>query len=367
MGWRVSDGEANMYDPVTTQSKSVMASFKLFSRFYDLEGAVYHGGAIAYALLGYAAGFAGLFADSLLINGFATLLLSHAMIIAGYLIHEAGHNTVFRTNQDNARLGAFLSHLCGSSYGTFEDMRFKHFRHHVDIGDFAWFDSDGWFARHPIVLKGIRVLEWYYVPAHEFIMHGVMLLTSFVIPERRDQRLRNVAVIIMRGGLFLLLLIYAPKVALLYFVAYSLMLIVFRFMDAVQHDYGSTPTLFDKAPGPRKGDLVWEQAHSFSNPLSLEFEKLNWLVLNFGFHNAHHAKPTTPWFRLPALHREMFADNPNAVIAFSAQLKIYHTGRVYRVARLADAPDEPVGPAFLEAAQLARISGGNAANFLTSF
>ena len=65
----MSDGEANMSEPVTIRLKSVMASFKLLSRFYDLEGATHHGGAIAYAVFGYAAGLAGLFADSLLING----------------------------------------------------------------------------------------------------------------------------------------------------------------------------------------------------------------------------------------------------------------------------------------------------------
>jgi fatty acid desaturase len=138
----------------------------------------------------------------------------------------------------------------------------------------------------------------------------------------------------------------------------------------VQHDYGGTPTLFDETPGPHKGDLRWEQAHTFSNPLSLKFEKLNWLVLNFGFHNAHHAKPTVPWFRLPALHREMFTGTSEEVIGFTAQLRIYHHGRVERIVNRTDGSAEgnhPVGQAFLEAAQLARIPGGNAASFLTSF
>lgn len=150
------------------------------------------------------------------------------------------------------------------------------------------------------------------------------------------------------------------------------MLIVLRFMDSLQHDYGGTPTLFDSAPGPRKGDMVWEQAHTFSVPLSLQYDAFNWLVLNFGYHNAHHAKPTVPWFRLPALHREMFGDDPQAVIPFTAQLKIYHRGRVARITKwaeqsVADDVEVPVGSAFLETAQHARVPGGNAASFLTSF
>jgi omega-6 fatty acid desaturase (delta-12 desaturase) len=46
--------------------------------------------------------------------------------------------------------------------------------------------------------------------------------------------------------------------------------------------------------------------------ISFRYELPNWLVLNFGYHNAHHAKPTAPWYRLPALHRELFGDDPTA-------------------------------------------------------
>ena len=349
-------------------------------QFFDRQGRRYQGAAIAYAILGYATGIAGLFAESWIVNILATLLLSHAMIIAAYLIHECGHNMVFQANRDNARLGRVLSWVCGSAYGTFEDIRFKHFRHHVDNGDLVWFDHERWFADHPFVLKVTQWLEWCYVPAHEVIMHAVMVLTSFVIPERRDQRRRNVTVIIVRTGLYVLLLFYAPKAALFYLVATLAMLIVLRFMDSVQHDYGGVTTLFDEAPGPRKGDLVWEQAHTFSNPLSLKYERLNWLVLNFGYHNAHHAKPTVPWFRLPALHREMLGDDPKMVIPFGAQLKIYHRGRVARIYKWEEKWEEkwgerspqddvayPVGRDFLEAAQHAHVPGGNAASFLTSF
>ncbi len=198
-------------------------------------------------------------------------------------------------------------------------------------------------------------------------MHGIMAFTSFLIPERRGQRRRNLSVIVARCGIYLLVLAIYPKVAVMYAIAYMMMLIVLRFMDGLQHDYGGVTTLFDKNPGPHKGDLVWEQAHTFSVPLSMKYEKLNWLVLNFGFHNAHHARPTVPWFRLPALHREMTGDNPLAVIPFAAQVKIYHQGRVDRIYKWDEEKSYPEGPDFLLAAQRARIPGGNAASFLTSF
>jgi fatty acid desaturase len=66
------------------------------------------------------------------VNAAATLLLAHAMVIAAYLIHECGHNLVFKRSRHNAALGRAMSWLCGASYGTYEDMRYKHFRHHVD-------------------------------------------------------------------------------------------------------------------------------------------------------------------------------------------------------------------------------------------
>jgi hypothetical protein len=46
-------------------------------------------------------------------------------------------------------------------------------------------------------------------------MHGVMVLTSFIIPQRREQRARNIAVILIRGGIFVALVIVVPKVAVL--------------------------------------------------------------------------------------------------------------------------------------------------------
>mgnify|MGYP000471007602 CR=1 FL=1 len=188
--------------------------------FRKPEGFRYHGSALAYAVSAYILGFAGLFFASGLGLALSTLLLAHGMIIAAYMIHEAAHNTVFKDNAHNARLGEYLSWMCGSAYGTYEDMRFKHFRHHVDNDDVVWFDYEIFFARYPRVLKLVQGLEWFYIPAHEFIMHGIMILSAYVIPQRREQRTRNLTVICVRGGLFLALLVWAPGVACLYALAY---------------------------------------------------------------------------------------------------------------------------------------------------
>ena len=330
-------------------------------------GLTYNGAAVIYAVAGYICGFAGLFHEAWTVNMLATVLLAHAMVIAAYLIHECGHNLVFRSSRANARLGRIMSWLCGAAYGTYEDMRYKHFRHHVDNDDVVWFEYEEWFERHPLVLSATRALEWLYIPAHDLIMHVVMAFTSFIIPQRRDQRARNVTVLVIRGGIFVVLIALFPKAALLYAVAYLLMMHVLRFMDAHQHDYPYNATLFDYAPPPHKGDHEWEQEHTFSVPHSLLFEKLNWLTLNFGYHNAHHADMNVPWYRLPALHRELTGNDPARVIPLGAQLKLYHRNRVRRVCS-PQPEDYPKGAGYLRAARTGDAPiGGNAASFLTSF
>ena len=333
----------------------------------DPLGLRYYGLATLYAVAAYVLGFAGLFSTSWAVSIPATLLLAHGMIIAAYMIHECGHNMVFNHSRHNAYLGRFMSWLCGAAYGTYEDMRYKHFRHHVDNDDVVWFDYDAFFERHPHLTNVTRILEWFYIPAHDLIMHGVMVLTSFIIPQRREQRVRNVAVILIRGGIFVTLAIVVPKVALLYAVAYLIMMHVLRFMDSVQHDYGYNTTLFEYVKPPHKGDIQWEQEHTFSNPVSLRFPKLNWLVLNFGYHNAHHMDMNMPFYRLPELHRELTGNDPSRVIPFRSQLKLYHRNRVQRIYN-SQPEDYPKGDIYLRTAQSGRGPiGGNAASFLTSF
>ena len=337
-------------------------------RLKEREGLLYYGLAVSYACVAYVLGFAALFSNLWVVNAAGTLLLAHAMIIAAYLIHECGHNAIFHRQRDNARLGEFLSWLCGSSYGTYEDMRYKHFRHHVDNADVVCFDYDRVFENHPVFTRIVQALEWFYIPAHDLMMHGVMVLTSFVIPERRDQRMRNVTVILIRGGLFVALLVFFPKVALLYVVAYLILVHVLRFMDSLQHDYDYILTLYDpKVRAPHKGDRAWEQEHTFSPALSLRHPWLNLLVLNFGYHNAHHADMNLPFYRLPEKHRELTGNDPERVIPLLAQLRVYHRNRVRRV--WSDRPEDyPQGDAYLRAARsgIGRV-GGNAASFLTSF
>jgi len=337
---------------------------------HEPQGMLFHGGALLYALLAYGLGFAGLFSANGWVYGLAVLALAHGMIIAAYLIHECGHNTIFRRNEHNARLGRFLNWMTGTSYGTFEDIRYKHFRHHMDNDDAVWWEYEKFFEKHPVIYRVTRWLEWLYIPAHELIMHFITVFTSFIIPQRRDQRLRNVMVILIRGSIFLALAWFYPRVAIGYVLAYFVLLHVLRLMDSTHHDYGPNPSLFEDKPPSRFGGRATEQNHTFSCPLSLRFIPLNWLVLNFGFHNAHHARPTVPWYRLPEFDEKTFGRDPLRFIPFSAQLKMYHRYRVYRVMHEGGPLDNEqgaMGADYLRACQQARNYGGNAVSFLTSF
>lgn len=333
--------------------------------FKTREGMGYYGLALLYVTVAYGVGLAGLFASAWPLRIGATLLLAHGMVIAAYLIHEFAHNSVFRNNALNDRFGRLMTWLCGACYNRYEDIRYKHFRHHVENADPVWFDYAALFRRRPLLLKTVKALEWLYIPAHDLVMHFVMAFSSFLIPHYRAHRARNVAVLALRGGAFVALLAFAPLAALLYAVAYLLMMHVLRFMDLVQHDYMPTPGLLDGDSFPHKGDKAYERAHTFSNPLTLKADWVNWLTLNFGFHNAHHDRPTLPWYKLPAHHRKLFGDDPHTVIPFASQLKIYHSRRVARI--MHDGAPEVSGDAYLQAARDGRVYGGNAVSFLTAF
>lgn len=331
--------------------------------FKNKSGFIYNSLALLYISLAYVLGFAGLFSEHWGLQLLSTLILAHSLIISSYILHECAHNTVMKLSEHNARLGRLLMWVNGSCYGQYEDIRYKHFRHHVENGDLCWFEYRHWLQKHPYVLKAVLLLEYLYIPAHEVLMHAVLVIGSFVIPQRKSQRLHNLTVIAVRGTLYALLLWFYPVVALLYAVAYMLMMVVLRFMDNLQHDYGGTHTLFDKTPLQQKGDKVYEQIHTFSNPLSTQYVWLNLLVLNFGFHNAHHAKPITPWFELPALHHQLFGENTQSIIPFMAQWQCYSRYRVKRVMQ-----DEDIDAAsFLNDAKKGQTAGINAVSFLTAF
>ncbi|MBA2658893.1 MAG: fatty acid desaturase [Nitrosospira sp.] len=285
-----------------------------------------------YCHLGYFGGAALILSLSPRLMTIGVLAMAHGMVIASYLIHDCGHNAMFKLPQHNALLGSALNWLTGGCYGTYADLRARHMKHHVNNADVVTFDYRGHLARHPLLRKIVEALEWLYIPAVELFMHGVLMLAPFILQEKKTMRLRTIKIAVIRFGLLLAIFVYSPMAYLCYLLAYLVFLTVLRFMDALQHNY-DTVLVRDGAPYviKHRGDRDYEGSHTFSNLISARHSWLNLLTLNFGYHNAHHARPTTPWHELPKLHQALFGNDASFIIPLRKQMASFHKGRVARI------------------------------------
>lgn len=291
-----------------------------------------HLAALAYVAVAFAGGIALLLAEPWWLKPLGVPLVAHGLVIAAYLIHECAHNTIFADNRHNARLGEVLSFLVGSAYGDYEDIRHKHFRHHVDRADVVAFDFREGLKRRPRLLKLIQALERAYVPAVDLMMHALVIVLPFVLESRKARRARVLTVLAVRSVFFAGLAWLSPLALLLYAVAYMLFLHVIRFMDVHQHTYELFATLEqERGPEARQFDRAYEDRNTYSNLVSLKHPWLNLVTLNFGYHNVHHLRPTAPWYALPRMHAALFGEDRTQVLFVGPLLRAYHRYRVARV------------------------------------
>lgn len=297
--------------------------------------------ALLYAFAGYGLGFFLITRQSLWLNIPGTLLLGHAMVIAAYLVHECAHNTIFARNEDNARLGKILNWLNSACYGSYEVIRRKHFRHHVDRADVVAFDFREQVRRHPLALHVMQALEWCYIPAADIYMHAMVLVVPFTLDSRRGDRRRVIVTLLLRTTIFTALALHFPRILVFYPLAWIVMVTVLRFMDAFQHTYD----LLDTLEQPRdietkKYDAEFERRNTYSNVHSLAHPWLNLFTLNFGYHNAHHDKPATAWHQLPALHEQLYGSDDTQVLPLRNQLLAFHRYRLQRLLHADDGNDD---------------------------
>lgn len=284
---------------------------------------------LAYILATYIGGWLLMAQPGFLLPALGVIACGHGMIIAAYLVHDCAHNALFKKTEHNTRLGKWLNWISGGSYGTYEDLRYKHMRHHVDNADPISFDYRAWLKAHPRTEKVVFVLEWCYIPACDILMHAILMVAPFTPIGNPAHRKRAAVVLVTRVAVFAALAVWSVKAVLLYALAYGLVLTVLRFFDAYQHNYEIVVNLHKPdAELPHKGDREYEQNNTYSNLISRRWPALNLLVLNFCYHNAHHAKPTMPWYKLPALHNEIFGDAYTRTVGMKGQLKSYHHNRI---------------------------------------
>lgn len=301
--------------------------------FRSDTGALPNTVALAYTLAGYAAGVCLLVADHWGWNALGVLLTAHTLVYAAYFLHEFAHQSVFRTAGANNRWGTLMTWVTGSAYASFANLRRKHMRHHLDRADVVSVEYRQVLQRWPGWLRGlVLALEWAWIPAVEFLMHGYVIALPFLDADHRDGRLRVVLVLAVRSAAFATLAWLSPRALLLYGVAYLLMLHALRFADAYQHTYDAfAGPEGSEIPGDKLRDRAYEQANTYSNLVSAGHPWLNLLLLNFSYHNAHHERPIAAWHELPALHEQLFPGAYRQVIPMRELLRGYHRDRVRRV------------------------------------
>ncbi|MCW5238842.1 fatty acid desaturase [Verminephrobacter eiseniae] len=270
-------------------------------------------------------------------NALGLFLLVLSLVWSAYFIHEFAHQTIFRSAQANARWGLLMGWLNGSCFARFDDLRRKHMRHHLERADVLTFDAKGFLLRSPAWLRRTVVaLEWAYFPAVEYLMRAFVILMPFRAGGTASARLRIVAIALLRLVALALLAIASPKALLLYCLAVLIFITVLRFADCFQHTYDAYPILDDRPlPQDEMRDRDYEQANTFTDVAGVSdtwgHALLNMVWLNFGFHNAHHERPTVPWHRLPACHRTLYRPDHAQVITVGELLHSFHANRIRRI------------------------------------
>lgn len=298
------------------------------NRYLHQKKPLWNSIAILYTLGSYVAGIALILSADGWFNTFGVMLLTHSLITSAYLSHEFMHSTIFEGRAWNAAFGNVMLWLNGGCYARFQDLARLHIAHHVNRVDFCRFDLGSFLKELPTPVRGVLLgLEWLYFPSLAFLLRARAVTAPFWDTTRKDERLRVSVILLVRIALFSLLGFVSLKALLLYFVSYIGMLTVLRFVDAFQHTYEVFPV---GSPLPKR-EHAHEQANTFSNLVSKRYWWLNLLLLNFGYHNAHHELMKCPWHSLHELDQELFSGQEVQYITLPELLGNYHR---YRISRL---------------------------------
>lgn len=300
----------------------------------EAHGALPNTLALCYATLGHGAGLFLLVQQNWLAFVAGVLLTGHSLVIAAYLIHEAAHMTLLRSRTANTAVGELLLWIVGAAYASFSRVRQMHLRHHQDRADVSCFDYQRFLqGQARWIQKLVFGLEWAYIPAIELIMHAQVIARPFFRDHLKHYRLRVVMVGLSRLGLFVALFFLSPWALAGYAIAYWLMLQALFLADAFAHTYETF--LVERADEPVPGDGRdgdYDVKHTYSNLISQRWPWLNLLNLNFGYHTAHHEKPSVAWHDLPAFHQTLYGDGQHEqVLPYRELLRTIHRNRVKRV------------------------------------
>jgi fatty acid desaturase len=299
--------------------------------FRDWADARAHGLVLSYVVLGWLGSFGLMASRSATLDILGVLLCAHTMVLAAYLLHEAAHQTLFISRLGNQWVGEVMNCIASSGCASFERIRHLHIRHHLDRADLVCFDFKTLMQQRSRARRILQAFEWAYIPAVEILMHLQVLVRPFFSAARRQYLPRVLVVLGLRVLLLTLLVTWSLRAALLYGLAVLLELHVLNFFDGFHHTFEQFVVESEEPVSMAGRDRAYEQGNTYSNLVSARFPWLNALVLNFGYHNAHHHRPSLPWWRLPGLHRELYGEGALAVMPIRELLATWHRNRVRRV------------------------------------
>ena len=130
------------------------------SLFRHADGVWPNTAALSFTVFGWPLGIALLGQAHWALNALGVLLVTLTLTWSAYFIHEFAHQAIFKTPLANQRWGTFMSWINGSAYASFDDLRRKHMRHHVERADVITFDLQGFLRAHPLVKRVVLALPF---------------------------------------------------------------------------------------------------------------------------------------------------------------------------------------------------------------
>jgi len=264
----------------------------------------------------------------------AIILIALAKIWSWYLSHDCAHNSVFKSKKVNAVVGELLSFLNGLSFFSFEDYRKDHVRHHAEKIDIGGFDSGHFAVAQPRLFSAIIVAEKIYLPAFYYLIK-LTNIYAVIFSGRRREVTRGIGSLCIYVVAFATFARFSLMLVLVWQASSFLRIHIVRFVDCFQHSFQQVYTEGEKLTHGKH----YEIQNTFSVPVARKFTFLNLIILNFGYHAAHHCFPTCPWYMLPHLEAAIIkqlrlygvSDTREESTPFFNFLTAYHRGRLSRI------------------------------------
>lgn len=275
---------------------------------------------ITYTLIAYYGSLFLLLSSNGYLNAVGTLILCHSLVYAALFSHELLHGTVFKKRRLNELTAAIIRWQTGMCYLPFRQIVRGHIAHHLGKNYQRKRLGTALLTLPKPLVSLIITLEWFYFPVTSFLYLWRRNLSPFWTKQPFHKKFRVLAIILVRGTMFSFLGIASFKALCLYFLAYIMMITIVRFNQAFEHTSG----YIDDPESQRSFT-------TFSPLISKRNSWLDILVLNFGYHNAHHTLMFCPWYHLPTLDKHIFQGNDEHHLGWSELLGNYHRFRITRL------------------------------------